>query len=76
MSYAKFKIGDTVSYEIWDGEEGRTYGWFLNKKKAKIVSIVYELDNGDKIREDKLVLVTPPESKSEPPKTTQNGQQG
>ena len=73
MSDATFKIGDTVKYEIWDGEEGRSYGWFQNRKQAKIVSVFYKLDNGDLIEEKKLVLVSPKdspaESKSEPPKT-------
>ncbi len=65
------KVGDTVTYERWDGEEGRSYGWFLAQKKAKIVSICYKLDNGDIIEETRLVKVV--ESKSEPQKTTQNG---
>jgi hypothetical protein len=60
-----YKVGDTVQYEKWDGEEGRSYGWFLATKKAKIVSVCYKLDNGDVIEETKLVLV---ESKSEPKK--------
>ena len=73
MSEPKFQIGQTVSYERWDGEEGRSYGWFLATKKAKIVSVCYKLDNGDIIEEKKLVLV---ESKSEPPKVQQNGPSG
>jgi hypothetical protein len=60
-----YKVGDTVQYEKWDGEEGRSYGWFLATKKAKIVSVCYKLDNGDVIEETKLVLL---ESKSEPKK--------
>ncbi len=68
---SEFKVGDTVTYERWDGEEGRSYGWFLAQKKAKIVSICYKLDNGDIIEETRLVKVV--ESKSEPQKTTQNG---
>jgi len=71
MSESQFKIGETVTYERWDGEEGRGYGWFLATKKAKIVSICYKLDNGDIMEETRLVKVV--ESKSEPPKTTQNG---
>ena len=63
-----YKVGDTVQYERWDGEEGRTYGWFLATKKAKIVSVCYKLDNGDVIEEKQLILVPPPESKSEPKK--------
>jgi hypothetical protein len=57
-----YKVGDTVQYEKWDGEEGRSYGWFLATKQAKIVSVCYKLDNGDIIEEKKLVLL---ESKSE-----------
>ncbi len=68
---SEFKVGDTVTYERWDGEEGRSYGWFLAQKKAKIVSTCYKLDNGDIIEETRLVKVV--ESKSEPQKTTQNG---
>ncbi len=68
---SEFKVGDTVTYERWDGEEGRSYGWFHAQKKAKIVSICYKLDNGDIIEETRLVKVV--ESKSEPQKTTQNG---
>lgn len=65
-----FKIGDTVKYEFWDGEEGRGYGWFMNTAKAKIVSVYYKLDNGEVVPESKLTLVPPKtnESKSEPPK--------
>ena len=65
QTQAQFQVGQTVTYQIWDGEEGRSYGWFLATKKAKIVSICYKLDNGDVIEETKLALV---ESKSEPPK--------
>ena len=61
----KFQVGQTVTYEKWDGEEGRSYGWFLTTKKAKIVSISYKMENGDIIEEKRLVLV---ESKSEEPK--------
>ena len=63
-----YKVGDTVQYERWDGEEGRSYGWFLATKQAKIVSVWYKLDNGDVIEEKQLILVPPPESKSEPKK--------
>ncbi len=73
MSEPQFKVGETVTYERWDGEEGRSYGWFLATKKAKIVSICYKLDNGDTIEEKQLVKV---ESKSQPQKTTQNGPPG
>ncbi len=71
-----FKIGDQVKYEIWDGEEGRGYGWFINRKTAKIISIVYVMDNGDKIAAEKLVLVEAKQptqtqtSSDRPPATT------
>ena len=68
-----FQIGETVTYEMWDGEEGRGYGWCLTTKKAKIVSICYKLDNGDTVEEKKLEKVV--ESKSETNKIPQNGQQ-
>jgi hypothetical protein len=65
-----FKIGDTVNYEIWDGEQGRGYGWAMVTKTTKIVSVCYKLENGDIVEEKKLTLVTPKptESKSEPTK--------
>ena len=66
-----FKVGNTVKYEMWDGEEGRGYGWGLVQKTAKIVSVCYKLSNGDTVEEKMLVLVAPKEStesKSEPTK--------
>lgn len=63
MTTQSLQVGDTVKYEKWDGEEGRTYGWFLATKQAKIVSICYKLDNGDIVEEKKLVKV---EEKSNP----------
>lgn len=71
-------IGDTVKYDQWDGEEGRGYGWYMNTKVAKIVAIEYVMDNGDKVRAEKLVLVRPKTpiltqtqtSSAHPPKTT------
>ena len=63
-----FKVGDTVKYEMWDGEEGRGYGWCMVEKKAQIVSICYKLSNGDTVEEKRLMLVAPKEpaeSKSE-----------
>jgi hypothetical protein len=68
-----FQIGETVTYQVWDGEEGRGYGWSMMTKKAKIVSICYKLDNGDTVEEKKLEKVV--ESKSETNKIPQNGQQ-
>lgn len=70
---AQFKIGQTVKYEQWDGEEGRSYGWFLARKQAKIVTICYKLDNGDILEEQKLTLV---ESKTDEIKSVQNGSTG
>jgi hypothetical protein len=72
MTTPTFKIGDTVTYERWDGEEGRGYGWGIVTKKANIISICYKLDNGDIVEEIKLAKV---ESKSEPKNTT-NGSTG
>jgi hypothetical protein len=70
-----FCIGDKVTYTILDGEEGRSYGWFMNTKTAKITSIFYKMDNFDKIEQDKnkLAPVLLTESKSEALKTVQNG---
>jgi hypothetical protein len=67
-----FKVGDTVKYEQWDGEEGRAYGWGIVTKTSQVVSVCYKLANGDIIEEKKLTLVTPTptESKSEPPKSS------
>lgn len=68
-----YKVGDTVQYERWDGEEGRSYGWYLATKQAKIVSVCYKLDNGDTIEEKKLtpvVSTVQPQSKSDPTKTS------
>jgi hypothetical protein len=64
-----FQVGDTVKYEKWDGEEGRSYGWFLATKQAKIVSICYKLDNGDILEAAKLVKVEDKKNQT----TTQNG---
>ncbi len=71
-----FTIGDRVKYDQWDGEEGRGYGWFMNTKTAKIVAIEYVMDNGDKVRAEKLILVEAKQptqtqtSSDHPPKTT------
>lgn len=67
MSEMKFKIGDTVQYTVWDGEEGRGYGWFLNTKTTKIASVLYKMENGEIMEEKKLVLIAP----KEPAKETQ-----
>jgi hypothetical protein len=70
MSKSLFHVGDTVTYEKWDGEEGRGYGWFRVNKKAKIVSICYKLDTGDIVEEKSLVKVE--QSKSEITKEQKN----
>jgi hypothetical protein len=41
------KEGDTLTYEIWDGEEGRGYGWFKATKTAKVKEIIFRTDNYD-----------------------------
>jgi hypothetical protein len=44
------KEGDTLSYEIMDGEEGRGYGWFLAQKTSKVAKIYYRTDHYDDVR--------------------------
>ena len=44
-------VGDTIKYEFWDGEEGRSYGWFLNKKEGKVIEILYRMENGDTVKQ-------------------------
>jgi hypothetical protein len=41
------KEGDTLTYEIWDGEEGRSYGWFKATKTAKVKEIIFRTDKYD-----------------------------
>lgn len=41
------KEGDTLTYEIWDGEEGRSYGWFKAIKTSKVSTIYFRTDNYD-----------------------------
>jgi hypothetical protein len=43
-------VGDAIKYEFWDGEEGRSYGWFLAKKEGTITEILYRMENGDSVR--------------------------
>ena len=43
-------IGETVEVEFMDGEEGRSYGWFLNRSAGKITEIQYRMENGDTIK--------------------------
>lgn len=74
MSEQKFKVGDKVTYETVDMEYySRGYGLSMETKGSTIVSICYKLANGDTVEQKQLVLV---ESKSEPPKTSQNGSTG
>jgi hypothetical protein len=75
---ARFRVGDRVTYETLDEEYySRGYGCIMETKASTIVSIYYKMANGDMIEQRKLVPVeTPTESKSEPPKTTQNGSTG
>jgi hypothetical protein len=44
------KEGATLSYEIMDGEEGRSYGWFLAQKTSKVAKICYRTDHYDDVR--------------------------
>jgi hypothetical protein len=44
------KEGATLSYEIMDGEEGRSYGWFLAQKTSKVAKIHYRTDHYDDVR--------------------------
>ncbi len=74
MSTPTFKIGDTVTYKTVDMEYySRGYGISYETKGSTIVSICYKLANGDTVEQKQLVLV---ESKSEEPKSIQNGQSG
>jgi hypothetical protein len=40
-------VGDTVNFQFWDGEEGRSYGWHLTKKEGTISELFYRMKNGD-----------------------------
>jgi hypothetical protein len=71
MSEQQFKIGDTVTYKTVDMEYySRGYGINYETKGSTIVAICYKLANGDTVEQKQLTLV---ESKSEPPKTKENG---
>jgi len=48
------KEGDLLNYEIWDGEEGRGYGWFKANKKAKILYLLYKTDKYDTVKETEI----------------------
>ena len=39
--------GEKVTYQFWDGEEGRNYGWHLTKKEGTISELFYRMNNGD-----------------------------
>jgi hypothetical protein len=74
MSTPIFTIGDTVTYKTVDMEfYSRGYGLSYETKGSTIVSICYKLANGDIMDAKQLVLV---QSKSEEPKTVQNGSTG
>lgn len=74
MSTPTFTIGDTVTYKTVDMEHySRGYGIRYETKGSTIVSICYKLANGDTVEQSQLVLV---ESKSDNPKTLQNGSPG
>jgi hypothetical protein len=74
MSESSFKIGDIVTYKTLDMEYySRGYGINYETKASTIVSICYKLANGDIVEQKELLLV---ESKSEQPKTVQNGPSG
>ncbi len=76
MSEPKFQVGQVVTYQTLDEESYfRGYGVNMETKASTIVSIYYKLANGDLVEEKKLMLVDL-ESKSNPPKTTQNGSPG
>jgi hypothetical protein len=72
-----FHIGDRVTYETLDEEYySRGYGCIMETKASTIVSVYYKMANGDMIEQGKLVPVDSPQSKSEAPKTSQNGSTG
>jgi hypothetical protein len=74
---ATFRVGDRVTYETLDEEYySRGYGCIMETKASTIVSIYYKMANGDMIEQRKLVHVDSPQSKSEAPKTSQNGSTG
>lgn len=69
-----FSVGDRVTYETLDQEYySRGYGCIMESKASTIVAIYYKMANGDMMQQEKLVPVDPPQSKSEPPKSVQNG---
>jgi hypothetical protein len=74
MSTPTFTIGDVVTYKTVDMEfYSRGYGLNYETKASTIVSICYKLANGDIMDAKQLVLV---QSKSEQPKSVQNGSTG
>lgn len=42
-------VGDAVKFHVWDGEEGRSYGWFLSQKEGIITEGFYRMNNGDSV---------------------------
>ena len=76
-SMSTFKVGDRVTYETLDEEYySRGYGCIMETKASTIVAIYYKMANGDMIRQEKLVPVDPPQSKSDSQITSQNGSTG
>jgi hypothetical protein len=43
-------VGDTVNFQFWDGEEGRSYGWVLARKEGTVSEVFYRMKNGDSVR--------------------------
>jgi hypothetical protein len=50
-------LGEDVKYQFWDGEEGRSYGWFLAQKEGKITEIFYRMENGDSVHAKDILEV-------------------
>ena len=74
QSTSTFSVGDKVAYETLDEEYySRGYGCIMESKASTIVAIYYKMANGDMIKQEKLVPIVVPQSKSEPPKSVQNG---
>lgn len=45
------QVGETITIEFMDGEEGRSYGWFMNKKTCKVTELRFRMENGPTIPE-------------------------
>ena len=42
-------LGEPVKIQVWDGEEGRSYGWVLARKEGNVKEIFYRMKNGDSV---------------------------